>query len=216
MKSINTVKSLEDFGRTRLSQHYFMRDFLYSEIAQIEGIPNIPDDPELAIQAGSMLCKRVLEPIREKLGRISIRSAFRSSRVNEIGSQKKYNCAKNESNFARHIWDRRDSDGFMGATACIIVNAYIDYYESNSQDWLPLAWWLHDNIPEYASICFFPRFCAFNISWNENPDYPKEIGSWVKHPAVEGRILTRKGWKNFEGEHSSIYQSVFDKLLTGF
>jgi len=40
-----------------------MRDFLYSDISQIEPIPNIPDDPGLAIAAGKALCENVLEPI---------------------------------------------------------------------------------------------------------------------------------------------------------
>ncbi|MBT4288111.1 MAG: peptidase M15 [Deltaproteobacteria bacterium] len=212
MKSPKSVKSLEQFGRTRLSENFFMRDFLYSEISQIESVPNIPDDTDLAVQAGKMLCKKVLEPIREKLGRISIRSAFRSCKVNDIGAKKKFNCANNESNYGRHIWDRRDSDGFMGATACIIVNSYIDYYENNSHDWLPLAWWLHDNITEYASICFFPKYCAFNISWNENPDYHKEISSWIKHPEVKGRILTKKSWNNFYGNHSDFYISFLKQI----
>ena len=52
MKSPKSVKTLENFGRVRLSKSFFMRDFLYSEISQIEGIPNIPDDPKLAILAG--------------------------------------------------------------------------------------------------------------------------------------------------------------------
>jgi len=74
MKLLKTVKALEEFGRVRLSQSFFMRDFLHSEISQIERIPNIPEDPELAIQAGGNLCEKVLEPIRKTLGRISIRS----------------------------------------------------------------------------------------------------------------------------------------------
>jgi len=32
-----------------------MRDFLFSEIAAIEGLSNLPDDPELAIAAGRAL-----------------------------------------------------------------------------------------------------------------------------------------------------------------
>jgi hypothetical protein len=62
-----SVATLEDFGRTRLSKSFFMRDFLYSEISQIEGIPNIPDDPDLAIEVGKRLCEEVLEPIHAQL-----------------------------------------------------------------------------------------------------------------------------------------------------
>ena len=34
----------------------FLRDFLHSEIADLHGILNIPDDPELAIAAGRRIC----------------------------------------------------------------------------------------------------------------------------------------------------------------
>ena len=33
MKSPKTVKALEDLGRVRLSDSFFMRDFMYSEIS---------------------------------------------------------------------------------------------------------------------------------------------------------------------------------------
>jgi hypothetical protein len=215
MKSIKSVKALEEFGRVRLSKSFFMRDFLYSEISQIEGIPNIPNDPELAIQAGKGLCEQVLEPIRESLGHISIRSAYRSSAVNSTGAENKnqYKCARNESNYARHIWDVRDQNGFMGATACIIVNSFIPYYEKTNGDWIALAWWIHDHVPEYASLFFFPRYCAFNISWHENPEYPKEIKSWIKHPKVKGRILTKRDWSNFKGDHSENYRDFLIELV---
>ena len=81
MKKPATVKSLEEFGRVRLSKNFFMRDFFHSEISQIEGIPNIPDYPDIAIQAGTQLCEQILEPIQNHFGRISIRSAYRSPAV---------------------------------------------------------------------------------------------------------------------------------------
>ena len=57
-----SVRSLEQLGRVRLSSSFFMRDFLHSEIADLHGIPNIPDDPDLAIAAGRRLCEELLEP----------------------------------------------------------------------------------------------------------------------------------------------------------
>jgi len=65
MNKPHSVKTLEEFGRVQLSKSFFMREFLYSEISQIEGIANIPDDPELAIAAGKQLCEHVLEPIQD-------------------------------------------------------------------------------------------------------------------------------------------------------
>ena len=128
MRRPGSVASLEQLGRVRLSKSFFMRDFLYSEIANFYGIPNIPDDPDLAITVGKKLCEEVLEPLQDRFGRISIRSAYRSCAVNERGVGK-HNCASNEANYAGHIWDRRDAEGQMGATACIVVNSFVPYYE---------------------------------------------------------------------------------------
>lgn len=108
MKKPATVKSLEEFGRVRLSKNFFMRDFFHSEISQIEGIPNIPDYPDIAIQAGTQLCEQILEPIQNHFGRISIRSAYRSPAVNAKGAENKnqYNCSRNDANYSGHIWDQ--------------------------------------------------------------------------------------------------------------
>ena len=65
------IKNLEEFGRTRLSDHFCMREMLYSEIAQVNGFLNAPDDPELAIYAGSHLCEKILEPIQGCEGRMN-------------------------------------------------------------------------------------------------------------------------------------------------
>ena len=55
MRKPASMKRLEELGRVRLSPNFFIREMLYSEIAKFHGIPNIPDDPELAIAAGSRL-----------------------------------------------------------------------------------------------------------------------------------------------------------------
>ena len=57
MKPPLSVKAMEDFGRVRLSKSFFMRDFLFSDIAAIHGLSNVPDDPDLAIAAGTRLCE---------------------------------------------------------------------------------------------------------------------------------------------------------------
>ena len=116
------MEALENFGRERLSEHFFMRDFMYSEISAIHGIPNIPDDPMLAIEAGKGLCVNLLEPLWGNFGKIVIRSAFRSTIVNGFGNDHNMNCSMNEKNFAKHIWDYRDKENdCIGATACIVI-----------------------------------------------------------------------------------------------
>jgi hypothetical protein len=209
-KAPATVDALEEFGRVRLSKSFFMRDFLYSEISQIEGIANIPDDPELAILVGQNLCHDVLEPIQERLGRISIRSSLRSCAVNAKGAENKnqYRCSSNEATYANHIWDRRDAEKLMGATACIVVNSFIDYYD-RTKHWEALAWWIHENIPGYSDMVFYPRLAAFNISWHERPK--KTIRSYI--PPMAGRYLTKPGMLNFAESHASEYSEFVSSLI---
>lgn len=182
MKTPNSVKALEEFGRTRLSQHFFMRDFLYSEISQVEGIPNVPERPDLAIEAGTQLCERLLEPLQARFGRIAIRSGYRSAAVNAKGAEKgnQYNCASNEANAAHHIWDLPDTDGYLGASVCIVVPALLAQYERNG-DWTPLAWWIHDHLP-YTSQYWFPKLAAFNLGWRANPQIRPSIRTYVANP----------------------------------
>ncbi|MGQ9951330.1 peptidase M15 [Pseudomonas aeruginosa] len=182
MNKPTTVKALEELGRVKLSTHFYMRDFLYSEISQIEGIPNIPDYPDRAIEAGRELCERLLEPLQERFGRIVIRSAYRAPAVNTKGAENnnQYSCAANEKNYASHIWDYPDADGYLGATACIVVPALLPWYDQKS-DWTPLAWWIHDNLP-YASQFWFPKLAAFNLRWSGNPATLPSISTYVINP----------------------------------
>lgn len=206
MKKPLSVASLTEFGRVRLSKTFFMRDFLFSDIAAIHGFSNVADDPELAIAAGKKLCEELLEPLQDTFGRIALRSAFRSVEVNGFGNEMQragksgYNCAANVANYAGHIWDRRDSEGFMGATACIIIPSFWDRFEGEG-DWQKLAWWIHDHLP-YSSLYFFPKYWAFNITWHERP--VRRIDSYVK-PAG---CLTKPGMANHAGSHEDYWTGI--------
>ncbi|MEO6395524.1 MAG: hypothetical protein ABIO40_06400, partial [Devosia sp.] len=156
MRKPQSMRALEELGRVRLSESFFMRDFLHSEIASFYGLANIPDDPELAIMAGRKLCEDALEPLAARFGRISIRSAYRSPEVNGFGNKHKLNCGSNNSNFAGHIWDRRTDKGEMGACATIIVHALVPWYETTGH-WEALAWWIHDHL-SYDELEFFPKY----------------------------------------------------------
>ena len=172
-------KALEYFGRERLSAHFYMRDFLYSEISAIYGIPNIPCDPELAVEAGRGLCKSLLEPLHRTFGGIVVRSAYRSPVVNAFGSNHGFNnFGSNEWNRAKHIWDWRNDDGSMGATACIVIPWFIDTKQYRETcDWRPLAWYIHDHLP-YSEMVFFPKNAAFNLNWRER-DPRRKIKSYA-------------------------------------
>ena len=167
MRSPQSVAALETLGRVRLSRTFFMRDFLYSEIGNFYGVPNIPDKPDLAVQNGKRLCEELLEPLQAAFGRIAIRSAYRSPAINALGNQKGHRCGSNESNFAAHIWDHPDKHGKHGATACVVVPWFVERYE-NGADWRAMAYWIHNHLP-YSELQFFPRLCAFNIGWHEEP-----------------------------------------------
>ncbi len=191
------MRGLEDFGRTRLSANFYMRDFLYSEIADFYGIPNIPSDPDLAIAAGRRLCETLLEPLQETFGRIAIRSAFRSAEVNAFGNAHGGQCARNAANAAYHIWDQRDAAGSIGAGACIVIPWFADRYATGT-DWRALAWWIHDHL-DYAHLQFFPKLAAFNIQWHERPR--RRIDSYI---APRG-CLTKPGMANHAGRHAEWY-----------
>ncbi len=194
------MKSVDEFGRVRLSDNFFMREFLYSDIAIMNGFRNLPDDPNLAIEAGTQLCTQLLESLQKKFGRVSIRSAYRSCEVNDFGNKNKLNCASNEANYAHHIWDRRDKDGHIGATACIFLPEFWDNH-NNEVDWQKLAWWVHDHLP-YNTMYFFPKYWAFNLNWNEKPE--RRIDSYA---APKG-CLTKEGMENHSGDHSDIWKGL--------
>ena len=168
-----TMSQLEDFGRIRLSRNFFMRDMLYSEVASVHGMRNVPDCPELCVEVGKQLCSTLLEPLHATFGHVAIRSAFRSAAVNDCGKQHHGNVGGTEYNHARHVWDRLDEKGKKGATACVVVPWFVDYLEKRpAMSWKAMAWWIHDHLP-YSELQFFRHrrreleYSAFNIRWHE-------------------------------------------------
>ncbi|MEM8555402.1 MAG: hypothetical protein AAGF71_11330 [Pseudomonadota bacterium] len=169
MRKPATYDALARLGRVQLSRHFYMRNFLNSEIGNFYGVPNLPDDPDLAIAAGTRLAENLLEPIVETFGPIEIRSGHRSPEINAFGNRQGHQCARNEATFANHIWDRRDSEGRMGACVSVVIPWFAAQYNLG-RDWRDLAWWLHDHIPHHA-VWFFPLNAAFNLTWREEPEH---------------------------------------------
>lgn len=207
--STMSVTQLEDLGRTRLSKSFYMREFLYSEVSQVYQIPNVPDDPDSAIAAGTKLCEEVLEPIQDRLGRISVRSGYRSVAVNAKGNEVGASCAAD--NAAHHTWDRKEG-GFVGATACIVVTSFVPFYEETG-DWTALAWWIHEHVPTYADMEFFPKLAALNIRWFEDPGYRKSITTYVKNPHTnDKKALLLNGEPKISGPYERFYQPYLARL----
>jgi hypothetical protein len=166
MRRPASMWSLETLGRVRLSRHFFMRDFLYSEIGNFHAIPNIPDDPDLAIACGRAFCESLMDPLEETFGRVAVRSGYRSARLNRFGNENRLNCARNDNPLECHIWDRADgADRVAGAS--VVIPWFADRH-AQGRDWRDLAWWLHDHLP-YSELFFFPKLCAFNLVWRPEP-----------------------------------------------
>lgn len=154
---------LEKLGRVRLSEHFYMRQFLYSEIAVAYNIPNLPDHPDLAIENGKRLCETILEPIVAEFDQIVVRSGFRSARLNDFGHRNSLKCASNEKNYAAHIWDHLDSQGRKGASACIVIPSYNDG-KTRYATWDQLSCHLQERLP-CTELKGFKHDNAFNVGW---------------------------------------------------
>jgi hypothetical protein len=196
MQQPRSMRALEDLGRVRLSANFFMRDFLYSEIAGFYGVPNLPVDPDLALAAGRKLCEVLLEPLQATFGRLAIRSGYRSAKVTAYGNARGHG-ARVEVNAGYHIWDMRDRNGDMGAAACIVVPWFADRYQRGA-DWRQLAWWIHDHLP-YGHLEFYPKLSAFNIQWCERPR--RRIDSFIEPRGC----LTMPGMAGHDAEHADWY-----------
>lgn len=94
----------------------------------------MPENTDLAIEIGKLLCEELLEPLNATFGRIAVRSAYMSLSVNSFGNEHGHNCASNESNFAHHIWDKPDENEKKGATACVVIPWFMDKYAEGA-DW---------------------------------------------------------------------------------
>ncbi len=157
--------SLETLGRERLSRHFWMREFLCSEIGNFHEISNIPDEPDLALERGRAFATGLLDPLEETFGRVFVRSGYRSPRLNAFGNTHKLNCARNDYPLECHIWDLPETPV---AGASVVIPWFADRYAAG-RDWRDLAWWLFDHL-EFAEVWFFPKLCAFNIAWRPIPE----------------------------------------------
>ncbi|MEM9854395.1 MAG: hypothetical protein AAF841_08055 [Pseudomonadota bacterium] len=177
---VKSLAALTKLGRVRLSKYFYARNFLNSEIGNFHRIPNLVDDKKLFVEAGRRLCQHLLDPLVETFGPIEIRSAHRHPEVNAFGNAHDLGCARNEANYAGHIWDRRDAQGRLGACASVMVPWF---GEQGGRDWRDLAWWIHDHLP-YHAMWFFPMRAALNLTWREDP--ARKISSYI---APKGTLL---------------------------
>jgi len=181
MRKPASMWSLETLGRQRLSRHFFMRDFLFSEIGSFHRLQNIPENADLALDCGRAFCQTLMDPLEETFGRVAVRSGYRSPSLNRFGNENRLNCAANDHPLECHIWDRgQGADRIAGAS--VVIPWFADRYDAG-RDWRDLAWWLHDHL-DYSEIWFFPKLCAFNLVWRPVPH--RTISSYI---APRGKLL---------------------------
>ena len=185
MKPPQTYAALEKLGRVRLSRHFYLRNFLYSEIGNFYGMPNLPDDPDLLIRSGTRLAEDLLEPLVETFGPIEVRSAHRAPVVNAFGNARGHACSTNARTRANHIWDQRDAQGRMGACATVVIPWFADRYNAG-RDWRDLAFWLKAHL-RFHEVVFFPQNAAFNLTWREAPE-----GRVLSYIAPKGHLADER------------------------
>lgn len=201
MRRPGSFVALETLGRQRLSRHFEFRNFLYSEIGSFHRVPNIPDDPELALAAGRRLARELLEPLVETFGPIDIRSGYRSEKLNRFGATavRPQKCAANDKSVAGHIWDRRDPQGRMGACVSVGIPWFARQYEAG-RDWRDLAWWLHDHL-DFHEVRMMGTGSVFNLTWRESPEkrilsYAAPRGTLVK-PGMQPELERAARYADF-------------------
>lgn len=202
-----TYPGLDALGRIPLSDNFFFREFLYSEVAAHYGVKNTPSDCDLAIQAGRGLCENLLEPLNATFGRIVIRSGYRSRSLNDLCNRKKHNCGSSESNRARHIWDERDAEGRMGACATVLIPWFQRRHARGEVTWQAMAWWIHDHLP-YSHLRFFSTG-TFNLTWSDRPIRHAEAKFGKKG---EPRTLPTETAESSPGLHRAEYEG-FPELV---
>ena len=67
---------------TNMSKNFSYDEFVYSETALIAGIDNTPNNTH--IQNGKLLFENVMQPIRDKFGKVIVTSAYRNPHLNKM------------------------------------------------------------------------------------------------------------------------------------
>lgn len=125
IRAPRSVDALESLGRVRLSPSFFIREVLYSEIPSHDGVANVLEEPDLAIENGKRLCEEFLEPLQVTFARACVRSVYRSREVNALRNEKGHNCGSNAQMCAFQLMDRGLKYGRNAVTSVRNVPAMV-------------------------------------------------------------------------------------------
>lgn len=189
------IEFFDKWTRTRLSQNFIIRDFLFSSRADVLGIPNRPsDNPELVIEAGKALCAKVCEPLLAKFGRFAITYGYQSRPLIEAG----YPKAKTHSS-APHQWDR----GTFGKRVYARIDVLVYGVEDGQHSKYDVGRWMMANLDiDLLMMWWHSNVMCVTIS----PEPRRVFLEWF--PQGQGDDGTNK--RTYMGEH--YWQSVWPTL----
>lgn len=133
----------------QIGKHFVLSDFLYSQTAITQGIPNCPtslDGPEVAGMRG--LAAAILDPVVEEFGPISITFAYCSPELWQ------HWYGDSGSNNDLHTF--RPRKGGVGGAADILIHAL--------QDPRPALNWIRDNCV-YDRLIIYPNSRILCTAW---------------------------------------------------
>ena len=83
----------------KLSKNFSLKELTYSQTAIRNGISNLPNDEQLVNLTA--LCQRILQPIRDKYGVVSVSSGLRAEALNALigGSKTSDHCYGRAADF---------------------------------------------------------------------------------------------------------------------
>lgn len=146
----------------RVGKYFVLSDFLYSQDATIQGIPNCPflESPEVEGMRG--LCREILDPVVDQFGPVSITFGYASPQL-----WQKWH-GQNTELYGLHLF--RPPQGGIGGAADIVIH-------SHRRDPRPVLNWVRDNCV-YDRLIIFPGSEILCLAWTEvKPRY--ECKEWV-------------------------------------
>jgi len=120
-----------------LTEHFTLAEMTASQAASRRGISNVPN--AAAVKALTLLCEKVLEPVRAHFGKpVIVSSGYRSPRVNVAvgGSATSAHCLGEAADFTVH--------GVSNMTVCQFIMRDLTYdqliYEFGESGWIHVCY----------------------------------------------------------------------------
>ena len=193
------VRAIDTLARTRLSQHFLLRDFLFSSHAAAMGASNLPEDPRVAIRAGRQLCEQVLEPILKEFGHFAITYGYQSREVTEANWPPARRRVDRLSS-TPHQWDRRTFGEEVYARVDILPFAVEDGTATKRQ----FGHWLMHNL----DIDLLMQWTRSNVACITISPRPRRVWmEWGRPSLGERRQTVHMGTEYWQGIYPGLPES---------